>query len=149
MEVTYDNLDIIIDTTPKNLIAILDGLVPVNGSLNEFFNTSTHKMNVYNDDSSIFMKFNVIGTWNPVMASPNTMRIAFGNSVGNVASSSKTSGMDADVLQFVTYMSIDKDGLIATAGTEPLISVLETDFTLTRLFITVEQVTAVESITPV
>lgn len=149
MEVLFDGISIVVDTTDKNLISLLSGLSPTSGSLNEFFNTTSNKLNVYDDNASLLMKFNVIGTWNSTSGSPNTMQIAFGNSTGNVISSLKTSGTDADVLQFVSYLSIDKNGAIATGGSAPVIRVMDSDFTVTSIFITLEQWTTETSITPV
>lgn len=149
MQVMYDGIDVLVDTTDKNLISLISGLTPTTGSLNEFFNTTTNKLNVYNDNASVLIKINVTGSWNATSSNPNTMQIAFDNSTGNVLSSLKTSGMDADVMQFVSYLSIDKNGPIATSGSSPVIRVLESDFTVTGIFITVEQVTTETSITPV
>lgn len=149
MEVRYDAVAETIATGAANLIGIIKLLTPAAGSLNDFFNQNSEKLNVYNDDATLFFKMNVTGTWNAASSNPNTMQVSFANSYGNIISSLKTSSMDADVLQFVTFLSIDKDGAIATGGSEITIKVLDSDFAIDSIFIVVEQFTTETVITPV
>lgn len=148
MQVLYQALEITLTPSDENLVAIAAAHNPADGALNEFFNTTSNKLNVYNDDATLYFKLNVQGTWNSSTV-PNTMQVQFGNSNYNIVSASKTSGMDADVLQFTTFLSINKDGPIATGGSEILIKVLDGSFEMESMFIVVEQWTSQSTITPV
>ena len=150
MEVFYDGLSWPVSITESNLLQQLTGLTPTSGSLNSFVNTATNKLNVYNDDASLFFKAKITGTWNSASTNPNTLQIHFsGGTAGNIVNSIKTSGMDADDLQFITFLSVDKDGSLQATGSTLTINTIDTDFTINSILLIVEQVTSATSITPV
>lgn len=150
MEVLYSGLSgVTVGVAAVNLVGLVKVLSPTTGSLNAFFNQNTNKLNVYNDDATLLFKMNITGTWNPASSSPNSLMVRFSNSNGNFIKAFKSSGNDADTLQLLTYLSIDKGGAIATSGSEMTLSALDSDFNVTEIFITVEQVTSASGINPV
>lgn len=149
MEVTYGAMEVTLSTDHTNLVDLAKQHIPSAGDLNEFFNQSSNKLNVYNDNATLFFKLNVQGTWAGSVATTNSMQIEFGNSSYNVVTASKTSNLDADVLQFTTFLSIDKDGAIALGGSEINIRVLEGSFQMDSMLIIIEQWTTDTTINPV
>lgn len=148
MEVYYSGLSLTIPTTAINFINLVKSLTPTSGSLNAFFNTSTNKLNVYNDDASVVFKVNITGTW--AGASTNrSMIMSFTGTNGNTLTVNRINEVIPDVIQFFTYFSIDAGGNIVTNGAPITIQSLGSTFTATAILITVEQVTKAASITPV
>ena len=148
MEVYYSGLSLTIPTTATNFINLVKSFTPTVGSLNAFFNTSTNKLNVYNDDASVMFKVNVTGTWTG--ASTNrSMIMSFTGTNGNTLTVNRVNDVVPDVIQFFTYFSIDAGGNIVTNGAPVTIQSLGSTFTATAILITVEQVTKAASITPV
>lgn len=148
MEVYYSGLSLTIPTTATNFINLVKSFTPTVGSLNAFFNTSTNKLNVYNDDASVMFKVNVTGTWTG--ASTNrSMIMSFTGTNGNTLTVNRVNDVVPDVIQFFTYFSIDAGGNIVTNGAPITVQSLGSTFTATAILITVEQVTKAASITPV
>lgn len=147
-EVYYSGLSLNIPTTSTNLIALLKALTPTTGTLNNFFNTTSNKLNVYNANATVLFKLNMTGSW--TTASQNrSMLLTFQGTSGNTLTVSRVDNTTPDVIQMLTYFSIDKDGNIATNGTAPVIQSNGSVFTATSILLTAEQVTAVSSIVPV
>lgn len=148
MEVYYSGLSLTIPTTATNFINLVKSFTPTSGSLNAFFNTSTNKLNVYNDDASVVFKVNITGTW--AGASTNrSMIMSFTGTNGNTLTVNRVNDIVPDVIQFFTYFSIDAGGNMVTNGAPITIQSLGSTFTATAILITVEQVTKAASITPV
>lgn len=148
MEVYYSGLSLTIPTTATNFINLVKSFTPTSGSLNAFFNTSTNKLNVYNDDASVVFKVNITGTW--AGASTNrSMIMSFTGTNGNTLTVNRVNDIVPDVIQFFTYFSIDAGGNMVTNGAPITIQSLGSTFTVTAILITVEQVTKAASITPV
>lgn len=148
MEVYYSGLSLTIPTSSTNFINLVKSLMPTKGSLNAFFNTSTNKLNVYNDDASVVFKVNITGTW--AGASTNrSMIMSFTGTDGNTLTVNRVNEVLPDVIQFFTYFSIDAGGNIVTNGAPITIQSLGSAFTATAILITVEQVTKAASIIPV
>lgn len=148
IEVLYSDVNLVIPTTVSNLVALLKTLTPTSGSLSNFINTTSDKLNVYNDNSSVLFKINITGTW--ASSSQNrSMILNFTGTSGNTLTVTRVDNTSPDVVQFFTYFSIDKDGNIATNGSAPTIQSNGSVFTATSILLTIEQVTSVASITPV
>lgn len=148
IEVLYSNVSLVIPTTVSNLVTLLKTLTPTSGSLSNFINTTSNKLNVYNDNSSVLFKINITGTW--ASSSQNrSMILNFTGTSGNTLTVTRVDNTTPDVVQFFTYFSIDKDGNIATNGSAPTIQSNGSVFTATSILLTIEQVTSVASITPV
>lgn len=148
-EVYYSGLSLAIPTTEVNLISLLKALTPTSGTLGQFFNTTSDKLNVYNDDATLVFKVNISGSWT-TNNDNRTMRLNFVGTNGNTLFQSRyANNVSPDVVNFQIFFSIDKDGNIATNGTAPVIQSYGSVFTATSILLIAEQVTAVASINPV
>lgn len=148
MEVYYSGLTLAIPTTATNLINLVKGLTPTSGELNAFFNTTTNKLNVYNDNTSVLFKINIVGTWTATSQNRSIV-LDFAGTQGNRLTANRVDNTAPDIIQFNTYFSVDADGNMVTNGTAPNIQSNGSVFTATAILITVEQTTGVASITPV
>lgn len=148
MEVYYSGLTLAIPTTATNLINLIKGLTPTSGALNTFFNPTTNKLNVYNDNTSVFFKINIVGTWTTTSQN-RSMVLDFAGTQGNRLTANRVDNTAPDIIQFNTHFSVDANGNMVTNGTAPSIQSNGSVFTATAILITVEQTTGVASITPV
>ncbi|QHJ80504.1 MAG: hypothetical protein [Bacteriophage sp.] len=148
MEVYYSGLTLDIPTTATNFINLVKALTPTSGALNSFFNTTTNKLNVYNDNTSVLFKLNIVGSWTTTSQS-RSMVLDFAGTQGNRLTVNRVDNTAPDIIQFNTYFSVDANGNIVTNGTAPTIQSNGSVFTATAILITVEQTTGVASITPV
>lgn len=148
MEVYYSGLTLTIPTTPTNLIDLIKGRTPTSGALNAFFNTTTNKLNVYNDNTSVFFKINIVGSWTTTSQN-RSMVLDFAGTQGNRLTANRVDNTSHDIIQFNTHFSVDANGNMVTNGTAPTIQSNGSVFTATAILITVEQTTGVASITPV
>lgn len=148
MEVYYSGLTLDIPTTTTNLINLVKGLTPTSGALNAFFNTTTNKLNVYNDNTSVLFKINIVGTWTATSQN-RSMVLDFAGTQGNRLTVNRVDNTAPDIIQFNTYFSVDANGNMVTNGTAPSIQSNGSVFTATAILITVEQTTGVVNITPV
>ena len=147
MEVYYSGLSLAIPTTETNFINLIKTLSPTSGSLNSFINTSTNKVNVYNEDSSLFFKVNITGSWTTSSQS-RSMVLDFAGTNGNTLTVNRVDNTTPDVIQFSTYFSVDKNGNMALNGTAPSIKSNGSVFTATAILLTLEQTVVATSITP-
>lgn len=148
IEVFYDAVSLALPTTESNLVSLLKTLTPTSGILTNFINTTSNKLNVYNDDASVTVKVNITGNW-ASSTDNRSMSLRFEGTNGNKLTFNRISNIIPDTLQFLTILSVDKGGNIATNGTAMMIQSFGSVFTATSILLTVEQVTAVSSITPV
>ena len=149
VEVYWSGVSINIPTTSTNLISLLKAVPQTSGTLAPFFNTTTNKLNVFNDDATLLFKLNLIGTWGSGSANRG-MKVTFGGTAGNtlVVNRIQAEG-PPDTLQLATYLSIDKNGNVANNGSILSIQSLGSTFTITSALLTVEQNTVLTSITPI
>lgn len=147
-EVYYSGLSLVIPTTETNLISLLKTLTPASGILNNFFNTTSNKLNAYNDDATLVFKLNLTGSW--TASTPNrAMRLTFAGTSGNTLIASRNdASVSPEVVNFQLFFSIDKNGNIVTNGTAPMIQSYGSVFTATSVLIIAEQVTSVAAIVP-
>lgn len=148
MEVYYSGLSLAIPTSSTNFVNLIKTLTPTSGALNSFFNTTTNKLNVYNDNSSVFFKVNITGTWTTT-SSNRSMIMGFTGTNGNTLTVTRVENTSPDVIQFNTYFSVDASGNMVTNGAPITIQSNGSVFTATSILVTVEQVTNVAVITPV
>lgn len=148
-EVRYTGLsEVLVGGVSRNLISILSAYTPVSGGLSPFFNTTTNKLNVYNDDSSVWFKVNLAGTW--AGGSVNrSMQLDFVGTNGNRIVMSRDAAVTTDVIQLLTFFSVDLGGNIATNGTQPMLLSNGGNYTITDVLLVAEQVTILSSLTPV
>ena len=95
-ECYFSGLSLVIPTTPTNLINLIKNLAH-SGSLAPFFNTTTNKLNVFNQNTTVTFKVNVIGTWSG--ASTNrSMTVDFPQTNGNSLTKTRDAQVTTDIL---------------------------------------------------
>lgn len=147
MEVFYSGLTLAIPTTATNFVNLIKALTPTSGSLNAFFNTTTNKLNVYNDNATLNFKVNIVGSWTTTSTN-RSMVMAFVGTNGNTITNPRVDNTAPDVVQFQTHFSVDAGGFMASNGVVINIQSNGSVFTATQVFITMEQVTKETVITP-
>ncbi|ELK1247678.1 TPA: hypothetical protein MNC23_002241 [Citrobacter freundii] len=136
-ECYFTGLNLVIPTTPTNLINLIKNLTHT-GSLAPFFNITTNKLNVFNQDTTVTFKVNVIGTWSG--ASTNrSMTVDFPQTNGNSLTKTRDAQVTTDILSFPTFFSVDKDGNLATNGSDITIQSNGATFTATSILLIAEQ----------
>lgn len=136
-ECYFTGLNIVIGTTPVNLINLIKSL-PHTGSLSPFFNTTTNKLNVYNEDATCDFKLNVVGSWGGTTGN-RSMTVDFPQTNGNSLTKTRDAQVTSDILSFPTFFSVDKNGNLATNGSDITIVSNGASFTITSLLIIAEQ----------
>lgn len=147
MEVFYSGLSLAIPTTSTNFVNLIKTLTPTSGALNGFFNTTSNKLNVYNDNSTLHFKVNITGSWTTTSTN-RSMVMTFVGTNGNTITNPRVDNTAPDVVQFQTHFSVDAGGFMASNGVVINIQSNGSVFTATQVFITMEQVTKETVITP-
>lgn len=136
-EVTFSGLNLTIPTAVTNLITLVKSL-PHTGSLAPFFNVTTNKFNVFNFGTTVTFKLNIVGSWGG--ASTNrSMTVSLPSTTGNTLVESRDAAVTEDTLSFPTFFSVDKDGNLATAGSDITIQSNGGTFTATTILLIAEQ----------
>lgn len=147
MEVFYSGLSLAIPTTVTNFVNLIKTLTPTSGSLNGFFNTTSNKLNVYNDNATLNFKVNIVGNWT-LTTTNRSMVMTFVGTNGNTLVQPRADAIAPDTVQFQTHFSVDSGGFMASNGVVINIQSNGSVFTATQVFITMEQVTKETVITP-
>lgn len=127
--------------TDINLVTFLKGLpAPTSGTLAPFFNTTSNKLNAYNDNASLAFKVNLVGSWSGGSSS-RSMQLDFTGTNGNRLVASRDAAVASDVITLATFFSIDRNGGIVTNGTDPVIRSNGGTYTVTSVLLIAEQVT--------
>lgn len=148
-EIRYTGLsEVLVGGVSRNLVSIISPHTPVSGVLAPFFNTTSNKLNVYNDNSSVLFKVNLIGTWSGGSIN-RSMQLDFVGTNGNRIVMSRDAAVTTDVIQLLTFFSVDLGGNIATNGTQPVLLSNGGNYTITEILLVAEQVTLLSSLTPV
>ena len=149
VELYWSGISLVVPTTVTNLVGLLKTVPQTSGTFTPFFNLASNKLNVFNDDATLLFKLNLVGSWSGVAANRG-MKLVFDGTSGNTV---VVNGIQADTppdtLQFTTYLSVDKDGNLATNGSAITLQSLVSNFTITAALLTVEQVTTLNSITSI
>ncbi|WP_323994718.1 tail needle knob protein [Aeromonas hydrophila] len=136
-EVTFTGLNLTIPTTATNLINLVKNLSHT-GSMAPFFNETTNKFNVFNVGMTCTFKANIIGSW--AGGSTNrSMSVSFPSTVGNKLVESRDVAVTGDDLSFPTFFSVDKDGNLATNGSDIIIQSNGGTFTANTILLIAEQ----------
>lgn len=140
-EVYYSGASIVLTAgTAVNLVTILKALTPSSGTLAPFFDTTTNKLKVINDNSSCAFKLNIVGNW--ANASGNrSLQLNFLGTNGNRLEANRTSATTGDSLTLATFLSVDKNGNLATNGSTVELTAIGINFTITSALLIAEQVT--------
>lgn len=137
-EVVYTGISQVIPTTPTNLITILKALTPSSGTLLPFFNTTTDKLTVYNENKTLNFKLSMIGSY-PGGTTNRSMQLTFSGAVPDTLVVSRNAATTTDNILLATFFSVDQGGFLATNGSTITIQANGAVFTATTIKIIAEQ----------
>ncbi|EIB7844546.1 hypothetical protein LG955_001553 [Salmonella enterica] len=137
-EVVYTGISQVIPTTATNLITMLKALTPSSGTLLPFFNTTTDKLTVYNENKTLNFKLSLIGSY-PGGTTNRSMQLTFSGAVPDTLVASLNSATATDNILLATFFSVDQGGFLATNGSTINIQSNGAAFTATTIKIIAEQ----------
>ncbi|WP_337232188.1 tail needle knob protein [Citrobacter portucalensis] len=137
-EVVYTGISQVIPTTPTNLITMLKALTPSSGTLTPFFNTTTDKLTVYNENKTLNFKLSMIGSY-PGGTTNRSMQLTFSGAVPDTLVASRNAATATDNILLATFFSVDQGGFLATNGSTITIQANGAAFTATTIKIIAEQ----------
>ncbi|OEI71286.1 tail needle knob protein [Enterobacter sp. ku-bf2] len=137
-EVVYTGISQVIPTTATNLVTMLKALTPTSGTLSPFFNTTSNKMVVFNENKTLNFKLSLIGSY-PAGTTNRSMQLTFSGSVPDTLVASRNSATATDNILLATFFSVDKGGFLATNGSTITIQANGGAFTATTIKIIAEQ----------
>lgn len=137
-EVVYSGLSLVIPTTSTNLITLLKTLTPTSGTLLPFFNTTTDKLSVYNENKTLDFKLSLIGSW-PGGTANRSIQLTFSGAVPDTLVASRNVATVTDNVLLATFFSVDQGGFLATNGSTITIQSNGAAFTATTIKIIAEQ----------
>lgn len=137
-EVVYTGISQVIPTTPTNLITMLKALTPSSGTLTPFFNTTTDKLTVYNENKTLNFKMSMIGSY-PGGTTNRSMQLTFSGAVPDTLVASRNAATTTDNILLATFFSVDQGGFLATNGSTITIQANGAAFTATTIKIIAEQ----------
>lgn len=140
-EVYYSGASVVLTAgTTYNLVTVLKALTPTTGTLAPFFDTTGDKLKVINDNATCAFKINLVGNW--ANSSDNrSIQIDFVGTNGNRLVANRSSATTADSLTLATFLSVDKNGNLATNGSVVNLTAIGINFTITSALLIAEQVT--------
>ncbi|MDH1758386.1 hypothetical protein FDX06_01500 [Citrobacter sp. wls618] len=137
-EVLYTGISQVIPTTAINLITMLKALTPSSGTLLPFFNTTTDKLTVYNENKTLNFKLSMIGSY-PGGTTNRSMQLTFSGAVPDTLVASRNAATATDNILLATFFSVDQGGFLATNGSTITIQANGAAFTATTIKIIAEQ----------
>lgn len=137
-EVVYTGISQVIPTTPTNLITMLKSLTPTSGTLAPFFNTTSDKMIVYNENKTLNFKLSIVGSY-PGGTTNRSMQLTFSGAVPDTLVDSRNAATATSNILLSTFFSVDKNGFLATNGSTLTIQSNGAAFTATTIKIIAEQ----------
>lgn len=137
-EVLYTGISQVIPTTATNLITMLKALTPSSGTLLPFFNTTTDKLTVYNENKTLNFKLSMIGSY-PGGTTNRSMQLTFSGAVPDTLVASRNAATATDNILLATFFSVDQGGFLATNGSTITIQSNGAAFTATTIKIIAEQ----------
>ncbi|HIC5947445.1 TPA: tail needle knob protein [Salmonella enterica subsp. enterica serovar Newport] len=137
-EVIYTGISQVIPTTATNLITMLKALTPTSGTLSPFFNTTSDKMVVYNENKTLNFKLSLVGTF-PGGTTNRSMQLTFSGAVPDTLVASRNAATATDNILLATFFSVDQGGFLATNGSTITIQANGAAFTATTIKIIAEQ----------
>lgn len=137
-EVVYTGILQVIPTTATNLITLLKALTPSSGTLLPFFNTTTDKLTVYNENKTLNFKLSMIGSY-PGGTTNRSMQLTFSGAVPDTLVASRNAATATDNILLATFFSVDQGGFLATNGSTITIQSNGAAFTATTIKIIAEQ----------
>ena len=137
-EVVYTGISQVIPTTATNLITMLKALTPSSGTLLPFFNTTTDKLTVFNENKTLNFKLSMIGSY-PGGTTNRSMQLTFSGAVPDTLVASRNAATATDNILLATFFSVDQGGFLATNGSTITIQSNGAAFTATTIKIIAEQ----------
>lgn len=137
-EVVYTGISQVIPTTPTNLITMLKVLTPSSGTLLPFFNTTTDKLTVYNENKTLNFKLSMIGSYQGGTTN-RSMQLTFSGAVPDTLVASRNAATATDNILLATFFSVDQGGFLATNGSTITIQANGAAFTATTIKVIAEQ----------
>ncbi|MEL7885071.1 tail needle knob protein [Serratia marcescens] len=137
-EVVYSGVSLVIPTTGANLVTLLKALTPTSGTLAPFFNTTTDKLVVYNENKTVNFKLSLIGSW-PGGTTNRSIQLTFSGAVPDTLVNSRNVATTTDNVLLATFFSVDVGGFLATNGSTMTIQSNGAAFTATSIKIIAEQ----------
>lgn len=137
-EVVYSGISLVIPTTGANLVTLLKALTPTSGTLAPFFNTTTDKLVVYNENKTVNFKLSLIGSW-PGGTTNRSIQLTFSGTVPDTLVNSRNVATTTDNVLLATFFSVDVGGFLATNGSTMTIQSNGAAFTATTIKIIAEQ----------
>ncbi|MBA7800610.1 hypothetical protein HV170_03620 [Citrobacter freundii] len=137
-EVVYTGISQVIPTTATNLVTMLKALTPTSGTLAPFFNTTSNKMVVYNENKTLNFKLSIVGTW-PGGTTNRSMQLTFSGAVPDTLVDSRNAATSTSNILLSTFFSVDQGGFLATNGSTLTIQANGAAFTATTIKIIAEQ----------
>lgn len=137
-EVVYSGISLVIPTTGANLVTLLKTLTPTSGTLAPFFNTTTDKLVVYNENKTVNFKLSLIGSW-PGGTTNRSIQLTFSGAVPDTLVNSRNVATTTDNVLLATFFSVDVGGFLATNGSTMTIQSNGAAFTATTIKIIAEQ----------
>lgn len=137
-EVLWSGLNIALQQTPLNLVTILKATAPASGSLSPFFNTTTDKLTVFNENVKLGFKLVLKGTFSGGI-NPRTVSLSFTGAVPDIITANRSNDVTPDYLTFITFFSVDKNGFLATNGSTMELLNSSGTFTITDVKLIAEQ----------
>lgn len=137
-EVVYSGISLVIPTTGANLVTLLKALTPTSGTLAPFFNTTTDKLVVYNENKTVNFKLSLIGSW-PGGTTNRSIQLTFSGAVPDTLVNSRNVATATDNVLLATFFSVDVGGFLATNGSTMTIQSNGAAFTATTIKIIAEQ----------
>lgn len=137
-EVVYTGISQVIPTTATNLITMLKALTPSSGTLLPFFNTTTDKLTVFNENKTLNFKLSMIGSY-PGGTTNRSMQLTFSGAVPDTLVASRNAATATDNILLATFFSVDQGGFLATNGSTINIQANGAAFTATTIKIIAEQ----------
>ncbi|MEG1349007.1 MAG: tail needle knob protein [Hafnia sp.] len=137
-EVVYTGISQVIPTTATNLITMLKALTPSSGALLPFFNTTTDKLTVYNENKTLNFKLSMIGSY-PGGTTNRSMQLNFSGAVPDTLVASRNAATATDNILLATFFSVDQGGFLATNGSTITIQSNGSAFTATTIKVIAEQ----------
>lgn len=137
-EVVYTGISQVIPTTATNLVTMLKALTPTSGALAPFFNTTSNKMVVYNENKTLNFKLSIVGTW-PGGTTNRSMQLTFSGAVPDTLVDIRNAATATSNILLSTFFSVDQGGFLATNGSTLTIQANGAAFTATTIKIIAEQ----------
>lgn len=137
-EVVYTGISQVIPTTATNLITMLKALTPSSGTLLPFFNTTTDKLTVFNENKTLNFKLSMIGSY-PGGTTNRSMQLTFSGAVPDTLVASRNAATATDNILLATFFSVDQGGFLATNGSTITIQANGAAFTATTIKVIAEQ----------